>query len=1039
MSSAFPLPEEWLNPFPGLRPFEPDEDYLFFGRERQTDELLRRLRTTRFLSILGTSGSGKSSLVRSGLIPTLYGGGMTAAGSRWRVAIMRPGDDPLANLAAALSAPEALGNQSANEELKRDFFETTLRASDLGIVECVQEARIAPRDNVLVLIDQFEELFRYKRSRRATGRDDAAAFVKLLLAARESDAPIYIALTMRSDFIGDCMEFGDLPEAINNGVYLVSRMTRDELRLAITGPVAVGGATIAPRLVSRLLNNVGDDPDQLPILQHALMRTWEAWTADHAAGEPLDLRHYEAIGTMHTALSRHAEEAFAELDANEQVIAEKLFKALTDKETDVRGVRRPAPVVEICALTGATLQAVTAVIDRFREKGRTFLMPPAGTPLQDDSIVDISHESLMRVWTRLSQWADDESRSAQTYVRVAHAAELHEQGAAALWRDPELQLALTWRDVEKPTNAWAARYDESFDRAIAFLDASRDERDREVREKEMRRRVLVTILAVASLVIAAFGLYAFVQKRKAETAQRVAVIARTRAEEALVRVKEAQARAYREKSRAEDQERFAVYQAGKAKEARANAEEQTILAKQQTTIAQSERQRAEAERLNAVAKEAEARTQKTNAETARSQAVEEKTKAVASEKETRRLSHLAAARALALSIVSHNPANAAVLALETERLHRESGGRPQDPNIFTAMRIALGPWEPAIRRGYDDAVRALAIAPDRHTLFTGGDDGSISRLDLDDEKGKPSLVARIAGPVRSLSVRGDLLVVGTASGLVAVLNLRNPQSPPRELAKGGAPVTSVAFQPSGSLLAAGGQDGSLRLWNVNDAAAPPTAIRIAGVKRVSAVAFSPDGRKLAAGISDGEGILAKGVRLWRVEATGNEPERACGDEDIRSIAFRPDSRVLACGTRDGRILQDALGSSAEVPTPLFGHVRSVNSLTFDPGGDYLASAGSDGTVRIWDAKTPNVQAIVLPGHDSWVWGVAFAPNGKRLISGGQDRTVRLWSAKTSVLAEELCKLIAPGKHYPSRLTSEEWSATMPADLPYRDEPICGER
>src|SRR5260370_31523004 len=111
------------------------------------------------------------------------------------------------------------------------------------------------------------------------------------------------------------------------------------------------------------------------------MRTWERWRMDHEPGEPLDLRHYEAIGTMHTELSRHGEEAFAELDEDEQVIAEKLFKALTDKETDLRGVRRPAQVVEICALTGATLKAVAAVVDRFREKGRTFLMPPAGTPL----------------------------------------------------------------------------------------------------------------------------------------------------------------------------------------------------------------------------------------------------------------------------------------------------------------------------------------------------------------------------------------------------------------------------------------------------------------------------------------------------------------------------------------------------------------------------------------------------------------------------------------------------------------------------------
>jgi energy-coupling factor transporter ATP-binding protein EcfA2 len=267
-----------VNPFPGLRPFEPDEDYLFFGRERQTDELLRRLRTTRFLSVLGRSGSGKSSLVRSGLIPSLHGGAMTRAGSRWRVAIMRPGENPIGNLAAALTAPEALG-AGDDERLTRALFETTLRASRLGLVECVRQSQIGATDNVLVLVDQFEEIFRYKRGRAADGADDgdeAAAFVKLLLAARESESPIiYIAITMRSDFIGDCMEFGTLPEVVNDGLYLVPRMTREELRLAITGPVAVGGATIAPRLVSRLLNDVGDDPDQLPILQHALMRTWD--------------------------------------------------------------------------------------------------------------------------------------------------------------------------------------------------------------------------------------------------------------------------------------------------------------------------------------------------------------------------------------------------------------------------------------------------------------------------------------------------------------------------------------------------------------------------------------------------------------------------------------------------------------------------------------------------------------------------------------------------------------------------------------------
>ena len=374
---AMPLAARF-NPFPGLRPFEPDEDYLFFGREKQTDELVHRLRTTRFLAILGTSGCGKSSLVRSGLIPSLHGGGMTRAGSSWRVAILRPGEDPLGNLAAALSAPEALG-EGDDPALTRAFFETTLRASKMGLVECIRQVRLRERDNVLVLIDQFEEIFRFKSSRRLAGHDEAVAFVKLLLeAARHHEVPCYVALTMRSDFIGNCMEFADLPEAINAGLYLVPRMTRDELRSAIAGPVAVGGAVIAPRLVSRLLNDVGDDPDQLPILQHSLLRTWDSWEDDHTPGEPLDLRHYEAIGTMGEALSRHAEEAFGELDADGQALAEKLFKALTDKGTDERGIRHPAPLGEIAELAGASEDQVAAVVETFRKPGRSFLMPPAG-------------------------------------------------------------------------------------------------------------------------------------------------------------------------------------------------------------------------------------------------------------------------------------------------------------------------------------------------------------------------------------------------------------------------------------------------------------------------------------------------------------------------------------------------------------------------------------------------------------------------------------------------------------------------------------
>jgi len=252
-----------FNPFPGLRPFQPEEDHLFFGREKEIDDLLRRLRSTRFLSVVGTSGSGKSSLISSGLIPALQGGFMVQAGSSWRVCILRPGEDPIGHLARALNGSDVLGREGELATTNQVLVEATLRRGTLGLVEAVRQARLSRYDNLLVVVDQFEELFRFQRSREhPNSREEAVGFVKLLLeATRQSAAPIYVVLTMRSDFIGDCMNYPGLPEAVNAGQYLVPRMTRDELRSAITGPVAVGGGQIAPRLVLRLLNDVGEDQD----------------------------------------------------------------------------------------------------------------------------------------------------------------------------------------------------------------------------------------------------------------------------------------------------------------------------------------------------------------------------------------------------------------------------------------------------------------------------------------------------------------------------------------------------------------------------------------------------------------------------------------------------------------------------------------------------------------------------------------------------------------------------------------------------------
>ena len=278
MMTQFEIPS---NPFPGLRPFEFNESLLYFGRDGQSEQLLRKLAASRFMAVIGTSGSGKSSLVRAGLLPALFGGFMASAGSDWRIALFRPSNDPIGNLAGAINDSGLFGEKA--ESLQATMIEATLRRGSLGLVEAVRQSRIGSHENVLVVVDQFEELFRFAQVAESEQyQNDAAAFVKLLLeASRQKEIPIYVVLTMRSDFLGDCSLFWDLPEAINEGQYLIPRLTREQRREAITGPIAVCNADITPRLVNRLLNDMGDNPDQLPILQHALMRTWNNWKESH--------------------------------------------------------------------------------------------------------------------------------------------------------------------------------------------------------------------------------------------------------------------------------------------------------------------------------------------------------------------------------------------------------------------------------------------------------------------------------------------------------------------------------------------------------------------------------------------------------------------------------------------------------------------------------------------------------------------------------------------------------------------------------------
>jgi len=255
--------------------------------------------------VVGSSGCGKSSLIRAGLIPALEAGFLAQDRDRWRVATMKPGEAPLRHLATALQSSLAKSDEDSGILVQRVVEEGADPLLDL-----CERAEDAASTNLLLLVDQFEELFRFGLEREdPAARGQAETFVALLLRlAEQRGFPVYVCMTMRSDFLGDCDAFIGLPEAINRGQFLVPRLTRAQRREAIEGPIRLAGGRIAQRLVDRLLNENLDTRDDLPILQHLLMRVWDAWSERPDAG-PMDLEHYDRVHGIHRALDWHAQEA----------------------------------------------------------------------------------------------------------------------------------------------------------------------------------------------------------------------------------------------------------------------------------------------------------------------------------------------------------------------------------------------------------------------------------------------------------------------------------------------------------------------------------------------------------------------------------------------------------------------------------------------------------------------------------------------------------------------------------------------------------
>jgi len=994
-----------FNPFPGLRPFKQDEAHLFFGREGQSQSVLQSLKANNFVAVIGASGSGKSSLIYCGVIPELR----SNPSEEWLILSTRPGTNPIMNL--FLSASEQVGSgvtESDHDQLLHHH---------LSLIDWVKKV-LKKDEKMLLVIDQFEEIFRFRRIGATEERArEVERFVELIYEACISKgSPVRVVLTMRSDFIGECSVFQDLTDLINRSNYLIPQMTRDDFRKAITGPVGVGGATIDDELVEQLLDELGDDTDQLPVLQHAMMRTWEYWQLQNDPSKPISAGDYEAIGRMEKALSDHANEAYDELDEQQRIICERLYKTITEKGGDNRGIRRPSSVSRIAEISRCEPDEIITIAEVFRSGSRTFLTPYQPAELDTETVIDISHESLMRIWDRLRFWVDEEAASVQMYKRLSEAAALFQEGLAGLWRPPDLQLAHNWREKQKPTPTWAVQYDPAFERAMVFLDKSEEvfkkEEENKIRLQKRRLRVTrIFSLVLGGIAVVGMGLYLYtrVLKTQADAGRIEAEKQRNLAEQSAEQARQAQADALQAKNQADTARQRAEDALKLAEERRLQAVEASMLAvRRQKQADQSAKEALEAKEL--------AQANANLAEEQRVIAVK-----ASEEAQTRRMLSIAKSMAVKSLQIERDddPDLKGLLAYQAYKYNLAYGGPDHEADIYAGLydaKKALFGEDYNVYGGHSQSVKAIEFIPGTERFLSGGTDGRILLRTVGDTSSGYEVIAERDMLLEALAISSDgkYFAAGTNSEGIFVFQLgdRSAEEPLNLFGHEGR-IRDIEFAPGSDEIYSIGPDRKILKWSIRSQAAEEIGT---SMTRYNDITISPDGKLLAASNRSGQIIL---IHLENPDIA--DTIRGSVLNPVISLDFSPDGNYLAAGDQRGnvRVIET---DTRNLLSSLRGSTARIEAVRFSPQGTYLASSSYDGKVLLWDMDDLNNSPIVMEDNRGFVFTVAFDSLEKYILSG--SNSLRARPVRASMLIKGLCDRIS------RNFTREEWGIYVGEDIDY---------
>jgi WD40 repeat protein len=967
-----PKPFDGRCPYKGLEVFEEEDADLFFGRERLVADLLSRVKESRTVFITGPSGSGKSSLVRAGLLHALKKGAVEGS-ERWLYETMKPGREPLKDLALAFS-------RLKSPELANYFQAHAAEASVLH--DCAESVLSAREDQRFVLfVDQFEEVFT-----QVSQQEERLRFLEMLsYAGTLPEGRVMVLFAMRSDFVSNCATYPALNELLSQQFRQIGAMQPEELVSAIALPAKHVGLPIEDELIARIINDMKGEPGALPLMQFALKDLFDAQMAKGGV-VALTLEDYLRHGGIHKSLERHADSSFARLNPHEQQLARSIFTGLIEIGRGTSDTRRIALFDELVPVD-ASSQEVETIVGKLADARLIITDEQAGK-----DTVTISHEKLIDAWPWLKKLVNENRDVIALQNEIANdAKEWQEHG-----RDPSYLY----------NGARLINAREQLHRNNLVLSGPAHEFVRAGADRQRRGQILLygSLSAVITLLVVAVLVFS-------RQSQQNKALAR----QAEVRALAAESVAWRERNLP-----VALLLGVEVFKKEDNPQTRGVLLDNVQFNPQLVRfLRGHSDAVTSVAVNADGVTL-----------------ASGSADGTIRLWDLRTYEPIGEPLAGHeNEVLSVAFSPDGKTLASGSAdgtiilwdvnmqqmiGQPLRGHSGAVYSVAFHPtrellasgsadhsiilWnvethEPAGSplTGHNGAVHSLAFRADGQLLASGGADNMIFLWDVESQTPNGSPLGAHLGAVLSVafSPDGKTLASGSADNNVILWDLSTRQPIEQPLRRHSHRVASVVFSPDGKILATAGYDENVILWDV------ATHRRIGPLLRghlaeVFGVAFSPDGQTLISGSADRTAIV------WELSTDKRIDQLILGQGGfINRVAFHPDGHMLASGSRNGEVTLWDVQTREMLGAPLRGHTAVVRSVAFHPDGHILASGSDDGTVIFWDTKTYTPVGQPLDVGSGAVHSLAFSGDGGVLAIGGADGTITVWDLNAQVASTQM--------------------------------------